>query len=140
MVIDLLGVFDDGSPLAPTVPANPRQQINVVQGASITIRGTYVRNDGSPVWLAQDPNFSLVLSVSKNTFQSNGFPLLKFTGVLDPTRGVNAANFTIAPGELRFYTSPGRYVYDVWLTYQGVRNPVNPLAPFVVQPAALLVP
>lgn len=136
MVIDLLGILEDGSARDPLLPPFTQKQVNIIAASSVTFRISVVRADGTPVVLADDPDLVLTLAVSESSYLSP-LPNLKKQAVLDPLAGINAATFSMSPSDTKF-TPPGRYVYAVWMTYRNERNAVIPVSPFVIGPAGLL--
>ena len=132
MNIDLTGLLDDASPLGAGVQWNPRRPIRFTQGASVRLRLTVIRRDGTAVNLALDPSTVLEFNVKKTSLDDKISTLSK-TGVLVPTEANNRADFTIAPTDTKF-VQPGRYIYDVWLTYLGERNPVVPASLCAIEP------
>ena len=136
MVIDLLGILEDGSPRSPLLPPFAQKQVNIVAASSATFRISVVCADGTPVALAEDPALILTLAVSESSYMSP-LPNLKKQAVLTPLAGINTATFSLSPGDTKF-APPGRYVYAVWMTYRNERNAVIPVSPFVIGPAGLL--
>lgn len=136
MVIDLLGIVEDGSPRDPQLPGFAQKQVNIIAASSVTFRLTVVRADGTPVVLADDEDLVLTLAISQSSYTSP-LPNLKKQATLAPLVGINAATFALVPNDTKF-VPPGRYVYAVWMTYDGVRNPIVPVSPFVIGPAGLM--
>lgn len=137
MVVDLIGIVDGGGPRDPNLPLFAQKQINMVSGSSVTVRISVFREDGTPIPLAADPSLLLTLAVSRSSYDYAPIPQLKKQASLAPLVAPNAATFAIIPSDTKFLP-PGRYVFAVWMTYQGVRDAVVPLSPFVIEPAGLL--
>lgn len=137
MIADVLGVWDDAAPrpVDGSVPANPRVQLRLTLGASYTLRLTVVTRGGVALDFGRDPEVSLIWTVKKTTNEWS--PTLKKTGTPVPSRGRNCADFSLVPNDTKFL-QPGVYVYDIWVTFLGERNPVIPTSPFLLEPAATL--
>jgi hypothetical protein len=136
MVIDLIGVVPDGSTYDDLrVPSNPRKRARIIQGSSLAFRLTVVTQSGVPVDLAADPSITLHLTIKKTSWDAESRLLL--TGSLDSAAGKNAATFAAAPAATK-YLAPGLYVYDVWLTYMGVRDCILPASQLHIEPGLRL--
>lgn len=136
MFIDLLGVVPDGSNRDDLrVPANPRKRARLIQGSSLSFRLSVVTQGGVPVDLAADPDATLHLTVKKTARDADS--KLVIVGSLDPATGKNTAIFTAAPTATK-YLDPGLYVYDVWLTYSGVRDCILPASQLHIEPGLRL--
>lgn len=126
MIIDLLGLLEDGSP--PTVgvpPENPRTTIRITRGQDVTIRLSVRNTSGSDVPLATGV---VVMTVKKRPQDSK---------VFDKTATVNT--ITILPADTK-NMDPGKWVFDIWLTKDGKRNPVIPLSTLILEATSTPVP
>lgn len=131
MVIDLVGILDDGSAYAPGIPLNPRKQLNIPKGGDVTIRLSVFTPNGEAVSLASP--VALVLTVKNRPEDSAIFSRT-------PTVVGTVASFAITPADMR-QQEAGFYVYDIWLTDSGGKtNPVVPLSPLQLQAASRAVP
>lgn len=136
MVIDLLGIVPDGSTRDDLrVPANPRKRARLVQGSTLWFRLAIMTQGGVPVDLASDPAATLHLTIKKTARDTENKLLI--VGVLDPATGKNAATFAADPTATK-YLDPGLYVYDVWLTYAGVRDCILPASQLHIEPGLRL--
>jgi len=124
-------VLDNGSDRSLSVPANPRQALRMTQGSTMLLILKVVHNDGTPVALTAAP----VFAIKKTGRQDQADVLL--TSTLAPIRGVNYAVVTIDATATK-YMEPGRFVYDVWLTQDGSRDPIIPYSQFVLEPGLQL--
>jgi len=132
MKISITGVLDDSSPYVPGVPTNPRRNLEVPRGTDLELVVSVVTPSNVPVLLTGDGT-ELLLTVKKSPAEH-------------PPRIVKAASlsgnvgtFLIQPGDTR-RMDPGLYGWDVWLTKDGLRNPVVPLSPFSLQAVNAAVP
>jgi hypothetical protein len=136
MVIDLLGIVPNGSTHDDLrAPANPRKRATLVQGSTLAFRLKILTQDGVPVDLAADPAATLYLTVKKTARDTESKLLI--VGVPDPSIGKNAATFSADPTATK-YLDPGLYVYDVWLTYAGVRDCILPASQLHIEPGLRL--
>lgn len=136
MVIDLLGVVPDGStPDDLRVPTNPRRRARLVQGSSLSFRLIVMTQGGVPIDLAADPDVTLYLTIKKTARDAES--KLVIQGSLDQARSKSAATFVALPAATK-YLDPGLYVYDVWLTYWGVRDCILPASQLHVEPGLRL--
>lgn len=131
MILFVTGVLDDGTPLAASVPTNPRKPLQIAQGASVEVRLNLVNNAGVRPDLT---GASLALTVKKKP--SDGSATFTKSGSITST----AITFTIAPADTK-QLSAGLYCYDVWLTDgSGNRNPVIPTSALLIEPAVTPAP
>jgi len=136
MIIDLLGIVPDGSTLDRSrVPDNPRQRVRLVQGSTLVFRLKVLSPAGVPVDLSTDPAVTLYLTVKKDP--TCAAIALVAAGSLDPLVAKNYATFTLTPSATKGL-SPGLYAYDVWLTYNGVRDAIIPASSLHVEPGLRL--
>ena len=121
MTYTLTGLFDDGSTQASSLPTNARTTLQVPLGVNATIAVQVLTPSGGvyPIGAA-----TLVLTVKKKALEDNK---IQKTAVI----AGNIATFTIVPADTKNLL-PGAYIYDVWMTLGGLRNPVVPLSPFVL--------
>ena len=136
MVIDLRGVVPDGSVCDDKrLLENPRKPMRFVQGSTLVVRLSVFTAAGAPVDLADDPGVTLYLTVKKPPPSST--TVLAVTGSLDALAGKNRATFSLTPVATK-YIEPGRYAYDVWLTYNGVRDAIIPTSSLHIEPGLKL--
>lgn len=136
-VRDLIGVLEDGA--APNalsdVPENARIELRMTQGSTLKVRLTLMNTAGTPVRLADDVSAAVWMTIKRRASQDT--PDMSIVGALVPVDGANRADFSISATATK-YLAPGRYVYDVWLLFQGSRDPVVPISPFILEPGLLL--
>ena len=136
-VRDLIGVLEDGA--APNalsdVPENARIELRMTQGSTLKVRLTLMNTAGTPVRLADDVSAAVWMTIKRRANQDT--PDMSIVGALVPADGGNRADFSISATATK-YLAPGRYVYDVWLVFQGSRDPVVPISPFILEPGLLL--
>lgn len=132
MVIDLVGLVEDGSAFATGVARNPRREIGVAQGQDVTIQVKVQTPAGQTVVLTGG---SAVLTVKKHP--ADDTTLISKAAVISG----DTATFTLAAADTKpSRMDSGRYTYDVWLTMGGKRDPVVPASGFVLYPAVAPVP
>lgn len=130
---DLVGVLDDGTvPDTTRTPAFVRQPLRITRGTDVTVRMSIVGLNGVPVRLIDDAQVLAVLVVKRRSQQ--GSPDARVVGTLKPTDGVNRIDFTIAASATK-NLQPGRYTYDVVLTFNGKRDFVVPMSAFYLEPS-----
>lgn len=125
MLVELVGVLENGGERATGVPANPRRAVVVPRGGNVTLRVSVLLSDtgGSVV------GGTLTMTLKKKA--SDASTLLSKSVAL-------GSDFTLLPTDTKGL-DPGIYAFDVWHTDgAGVRNPVVPLSPFHLEPAATL--
>jgi hypothetical protein len=132
MKISLIGVLEDGTPKREGVPINPRNTITIQQGANVTIE-VKVQTPGGTFIDLGDPTTSIVLSVKKKPADQP--PPIQKTA----TKLGSIATFTLLPADTKNMT-PGRYIYDVWLTCASIRDAVIPLSTLVLEATATTAP
>lgn len=132
MIINLVGLLDDGTPLAEGLaPRNPRTAITLPFGGSVTIRFTAKTPMGADVPLVA-PNV-LKLTVKKRPADSK---------IFDRTATIvnGVAEFDITPADMK-QQDPGYFVYDIWHTdVANKTNPVMPLSPLYLEAASRAAP
>lgn len=128
MVLNLIGVLEDGSPRSTGVPINPRQALSFPIGSSVTLNLRVVTADGKSA-----PAGIVTWTLKKRPEDTSR--VFAKTATLS---GGNAS-FTVDPADTKRFEA-GQYVYDVWhaATVGGARNPVVPLSPFRLEAAATL--
>lgn len=133
-VRDLLGILEDGTGKSAELPITPRVTLQMTRGSTLRVRLQVLGENGAPVNLANGPA-TLALVVKRKA--SQGSADLIVTGALNPSEGVNRAEFAITPDNTKFL-DPGRYTYDVWMTHPGGRDPIVPYSPFLIEPGLQL--
>lgn len=135
MIVNVVGVVEDGNNRARNVPANPRTTISMISQSDLTIRLTILAASGQPVVLTGG---TVVLTVKKTSRGLAPYPAtISRLGVLKTQDGPGRVDFTLVPADtdpLKM-VAPGRYVYDIALTLSGARQVVVPLSPFIIEPA-----
>jgi len=128
-VLYLTGVLYDGSPSNdPTVPANPRACLEIIQGTSNQIVCRIVAPSGNPI----PPVGTLTLTVKQKP--GDEMSLAALEGIWTPLLGPGTAIVSWPSTTMR--TMPwGWYTYDVKLTNGSDVNAVIPLSPFRLAPA-----
>lgn len=130
MIINLVGLLDDGAPLSPGVEGNPRRAVQLTRGSNVTLKVTAFTPQGVAVDFTGG---SLVFTVKKNPDDS--------TAVISKTATIAAtlATFALLPADFR-NMEPGNFAYDIWLTRGGSRDAIIPLSPLWLEPAAAPIP
>ena len=132
MKIQVTGIVEDGTPRRPGVPVNPRRALNVARGIDLQLSVRVITPLGIPVSLEGDGT-ELLLTVKKRPQEHP--PRIVLAASLNGNVGI----FSIQPGDTR-RLQPGLFSWDVWLTRNGLRDPVIPLSPFNLQAANAAVP
>ena len=120
MLIEVLGVLEDGSLRAPEVPIATAHTVLVPQWADVTLRLAIVYPSGVPVRIAglTSPVFTLTVQQSIDPCQK--VPDFHTSGVpLALARDGNVVDFSITKNDFRQKTL-GRYFWDVWLAATGL--------------------
>lgn len=137
LTLDLVGcVADDTAPALDT-----RRALRLTAGASTRVRLRLVQPNGAPYIPAADDVFTF--TVKRSSLQPMAAPGFAKTATGPQGGGATEPGsvlFTVDPADTRVL-APGRYVYDCWLrTAAGVRTPVVPLSPAMIEPAATPAP
>jgi hypothetical protein len=132
MKISLVGVLEDGTPKRAGVPNNPRNTVTIQQGANVTLE-VKVQTPGGTFIDFNDPTTSLLWTIKKKPADQP--PPIQKTA----SKSGTVATFALLPADTKNMT-PGRYVYDVWLTYASARDAVIPLSTLVLEAAATSAP
>lgn len=132
MRISITGILDDGTPLTPGVPTDPRRNLDVHRGGDLELVVAVVTPSGIAVPLTGDGT-ELLLTV-KRTPDEHPPRIVKAASLSG-----NVGTFLVQPGDTR-RMDPGLYGWDVWLTKDGLRNPVIPLSPWNLQASNAAVP
>lgn len=128
--IDILGVIDNGTPRAVTVPKNLAHEIRLPWKTDLAIRLFLVHPNGEPVDLASDgaATFTLAVRSRSDSLQN----LITATGTRVDTLGRGHVSMSI-PATGMGQVLPQRYVYDVRVVFGGDTFLAVPLSPFLVQ-------
>jgi hypothetical protein len=119
MIVELLGVLEDGSNRAAAVPQDERRTVNSIQGAALTVRVRVVFPSSVPATGFTD----LVLTIRQ---RPERFAARVVTVVLAPAPLVGRAVYEGAVPASAFQSRPsGMYFYDVWARSVGV--PTQPV-------------
>lgn len=127
-VVYLTGVIEDGTALAPDVPANPRSELSFTKGSSNQVVVRVVNSGGVPV----PPVGSLTLTVAQKP--GDFPPLAQLTGTWTPMLGPGTAVFGWAKTTMQD-SAWGRYLYDIRLANGVDVNFIIPASPFRLMPA-----
>ncbi len=137
MQLNLLGVWDDGTPFGALVPTNARTALAMYQGADVAIVMNVVDNAGQVLNIDNDIAAVALLSVKVQSGLQRSVISVVGTQASPNVRGQRIFTLPAAATKLaKLPNGPGRYVYDVWLTYFGQRGILVPLSPFTILPAA----
>lgn len=132
MIIRLTGVLDSGENHTGLAPENPRITVSLPRGVTATVEVRVVTPGGQPVDLS---GYAAVMTVKKSSTLDSPDPGFVKSGTVS-TGEKNLVTFSVAPGDTKPLT-PGRFVYDVWVTSgAGARDPVVPISPLNLEPAA----
>lgn len=132
MVIDLLGLLDDGSERSPRVPASARATVEVSIGVTTTFRLTIKTVGGIPY----KPTGTVKLAVKRSYLDSR--PLVELTGSRPVGAEQNRLDFTLLPATTK-PLAPGRYIYDVMMVVSGTnRQPLIPISSLRLLPSVSL--
>lgn len=124
VLIELLGILEDGNPHAVGLTADTRTAISFPLGTNLTLRVRVVRPVGDTVKTG-------VLSFSLKKDPSDNPALVKANLLISG----ETTDVVITPHDTE-NLDPGYYVYDVWHTaLGGERNPVIPLSPAQLSPS-----
>lgn len=133
MLLDLTGVYQDGSALDAQVPSNARQALAFVQGATVRLRMRVVTSAGVPVDLFTG-GWSLVWSAKK---VRNGCAF-KRQGGLVASDGPGRVDFLLTAAETA-KLKVGKYAYDVtMLGPGGQQEPIVPYSELAVEPSKFM--
>lgn len=133
VVLDLIGIVDDGSLADPTLPDNPRKAVSVVFGESVDIRLQVVNRDGSPRDLS---NAAVELNIKR---EPEGESVVKKTFTNQPAKGRTDA--TVVTDDYRQLRAVGeQLIYDIFLTDGAGRVAIIPLSRWAVESAAAALP
>lgn len=133
MVIDLLGVIEDGSTPGLTVPSSARKTLLVQRGADVLIKLRIKRRSGVTFVPPPVDAGNAVKFVVKQKPELDA--LLDVAGVLLLADDAPGYSFTITDDDLKRIEPSGkgaRFVYDVRLTVAGLVDYIVPLSTFVV--------
>ena len=113
MLIDIIGIVEDGSPRGANIPVSSARAITLVIGSSFIVRLRAYYAGGAPFSVG-DVNRTFALTVKRRPQQYDESVVL-LTGTADATQGPNVVTFTGTPATTRNVTA-GKYVWDVWTT------------------------
>jgi hypothetical protein len=122
--IELIGVVDDGSLFVDSVRRNLASSIDAPLGGTITIRVRLVYPSGVAVDLSADPAATSRLAIASCIDLDRTRPTVSKPGTLQPDGSIL---FTITTTDQRLLT-PGRWIYDCWVTFRGARYQVVPIS------------
>jgi hypothetical protein len=131
MVVNVLGVRDNGERPGVGVPPAPYRRLQVRMGEDTTIRVEVLEKSGAPVVLASGP---VVISfLVRDKPGSFGDKKIEKTATRRPDLGVNIADVVISATDTKRIEGQGtRFVWDLWATDGGQRSALIPTSPFVI--------
>lgn len=132
MVVDLLGVFEDGSTRGRLVPTDPRAFVRVPSGADLTVRLRVVAANG----VAKDLTGGVLTMELKRRPADPA--IVARAGTLVTTEGLNRANFAFTPTDWLQADPLGngaQLIFAIWLVQSSKRDAVVPSSPFILQPS-----
>jgi hypothetical protein len=131
VVLNLLGILQDGNDLADTTPLSSAQPLSLARGESAQLRLQVRGRAGNPIDLANQ-TVRMVVSMSSVVLS----PLLTLDAAVSSPAANGAAVFTITAAQSRRLTA-GRYVYSVWVLdlATGAQVQVIPLSALVLAPS-----
>ena len=133
MLIELLGVLEDGSPPAPTLPHDTRKPLELVAGQVVTFRLHAVTRAGAPVVLAA--GHELVATARESTVRpSRRYWSVTFAADPDRDRGWYYATLPAAPPQFL----GGLYgVWDLWYKRPGADDALIKPSQLYIAPGAI---
>jgi hypothetical protein len=131
MIVDMLGIIEDGSPRAPTTPTTAGSQLQFAAGEDVTVRLRVITPAGVP----GDTTSTYTLTIKKRS--TDGVAVASVVGVAAPLSGSGHLEFDIT-SQMTKLQPPGRYVFDVWRDDGSTKQPVVPLLPLLLRPRGLL--
>jgi hypothetical protein len=135
LVIDLVGVLEDGSVPSAGVPQNPRKTIGFPLGSDVLLRIRVIGADGSPIPLPAPASLRLTAKKRFNDIDAAFFKEATLVSRLD-----GLGTFSVVPNDTKQLAS-GQFAYDVWLTdADGKRSALIPTSPLIIEPAVTLPP
>jgi hypothetical protein len=134
MQINLVGIIENGGPPSPLLPNNNRQTIQVQYGTSLSIIIAISYRSGSPV--ALNISDGLILTIKQKPLYD---AIITSTGTRRLDLGVGWAEFIITPAQMKPFLA-GNYLYDIWLTQSGIRNPIMPTSAFLILDSITAIP
>lgn len=107
------GVVDDGSPLAPHVPARTGKTVLAPRGGTLVVRVQVVTNSGVPVDLKAFTGLTAPLTVRDSSDPQRARVSKAWAATILAGRTDTLA-YELAPADTRLW-STGRYFFDIWL-------------------------
>lgn len=136
--LHLIGVYDDGTPIVPPVPQNTARTITIPRGCDVTIAVQVTNNGGVPTLLTSPTTLTLTVNkILPPLDRVAPLALVKTAALPIPPSQPNIAIFTLVPQDTAPLI-PGRYWYDVQMTYGGKNYQVVASSILVLSPAMVL--
>ncbi len=130
MVIELLGIVQDGSRRSPAVPRVIRKQLDVIRGTDFTVRLKLRYPSNRPVSLESGTPVT-TLYVRSHPDDEDDDALLTVVATAATPRDEGVTVFTFAAADLEDFQL-GRYLYDIRHSQSSALEAVVPASPFVV--------
>ena len=131
MLIELQGIYEDGSTRSASLPTDSAVTIRIPKGASTTLRLRVLRASGVPFHIAASDTF--LLTVRSTTQYAPR--VLERAGTQATAIGPNVVEFALTPADTRS-RDPGEYACDIWRTTAlGVRDSLLATSTLVLQAA-----
>lgn len=128
MILDLIGVSEDGGTRGAGVPHNPRKAITIVQGESVLLRLQVLHSSGTPF---STDGWGFVWSFKK---KRNGVQMRR-EGSPATSEGPGRVNFVLSAAETTAL-KPGQYAYDIFAFVPGgAQEALVPYSDLQIEPA-----
>ncbi len=128
MVIDLLGILEDGSDRSPLLPASAKRTLEIPINARLVFQLSVVNAARIPVVL----DGSVVNMTWKRSYL-DATPLLTVTGVYMPQIAKNRMDFIVQAAQTKSFAS-GRGVWDIRRILGSNVDPLIPLSTLILLP------
>lgn len=125
---EFLGIYESGYDRAPWLPIDARITLELYRSVDYYIPLKIVNSQGLPVDLT-GTGTTVTMSIKKRVADHAAIYLAAMT--LTPGQ-VGRGTFYLAASVLDFVQS-GSYLWEVMLTLDGLRSPVIPLSPCILQ-------
>lgn len=134
MKLYLRGIYENGLPADPQLPADPRTAVRMSRSGTLVITFQIFNRSGSTYKL--EDGDTVTLTIRKRTTDKTRLfkQQVAFVDATDANNGI--VTFTVAPSD----TSnplflPGIYAFDIWLSHAGNLDPVMPISPWLLGPS-----
>jgi hypothetical protein len=137
VIIQLLGIVENGAVASSLLPANNRTPISMPKGTDLFVNMDLYKRSGQRASLITGSPV-LLLTVRKK-FTDLKFVIRKQGTITNAPMG--QVQFVIAHADTKDPSfEPGLYSYDIWLTQAGFRDAVMPISAFYLTPADAGIP